>query len=62
MHVHFIIFRVMSQWHIYVFLTFSCIRTLVAPTNLSIITSIGTEINNDPLKFKDQICHVNHEI
>ena len=34
------------------FLTVSCIRTLVAPTNPSIITSIGTEVNNDPLKFK----------
>ena len=40
------------QWHIFVILFFSCISTLVAPSNLSIIVSIGMEVYNSPLKFQ----------
>ena len=40
------------QWHIFVILIFSCISTLVAPSNLSIIVSIGMEVYNSPLKFQ----------
>ena len=40
------------QWHIFVILIVSCIITLVAPSNLIIIASIGMEVYKSPLKFQ----------
>ena len=36
---------------IFIILIVSCISTLVAPSNLSIIASIGMEVYNTPLQF-----------
>ena len=40
------------QLHIFVILIVSCTSTSVAPSNLSIIVSIGMEVYNSPLKFQ----------
>ena len=40
------------QWHIFIILIVSCTSTIVAPSNLNIIGSIGMEVHNSPYKFK----------
>ena len=50
-----------NEWHIFVILIVSCISTLVAPNNLSVIASIGVEVYNSPLNFK-KIVYTYHEM
>ena len=45
------------KWHIFIILTVSLTRTIVAPSNLCIIAPIGMEVYNSALKLKrDQAC------
>ena len=36
----------LSQWHIFIILIVSCTNVIVAPSKMSIITSIGMEVYN----------------
>ena len=50
------------QWHIFIILIVSCIITLVAPSNLIIITSLGMEVYKSPLKFQADCIYTSQDM
>ena len=50
------------EWHIFVILIVSCIITLVAPSNLIIIASIGMEVYKSPLKFQADCIYTSQDM
>ena len=47
-----------QKWHIFVILIVSCMSMIVAPTNMSIIASIGMEVYNSLLKFQRDCIYI----
>ena len=52
----------MCQWHIFIILIVSCIITLVAPSNLIIIASLGMEVYKSPLKFQADCIYTSQDM
>ena len=50
------------EWHIFIILIVSCIITLVAPSNLIIITSLGMEVYKSPLKFQADCIYTSQDM
>ena len=50
------------EWHIFVILIVSCIITLVAPSNLIIIASIGMEVYKSSLKFQADCIYTSQDM
>ena len=42
----------LGNWHVFTTLIVSCANIIVAPGNLSIISSVGMKVYNTPLKFQ----------
>ena len=51
----------LGNWHVFTTLIVSCANIIVAPGNLSIISSVGMKVYNTPVKFQRD-WSISHEL